>query len=241
MADEDLGESMSVLLQLERLHVDTTKGAKPLQVFHGRPTRLTEPPDLAIELSATAVGNFRACCPDSPFAAPYIATALAGTISAQVLLAWRVAGPSEEVRQTDRWNAEALRAVRELASDLRSLLTSLEVAPPPPRRGQGHSTQLPVGGEYAAESGALDHLAPNLTRAPWSAPRDPADVSEAGRPLAVGSTVCPRLRLRVRSEHPKVYPEAGLLNCAQTEQIRGAEKRIVPNAAGLRDGRRENG
>jgi hypothetical protein len=56
-ADEDLGESMSVLLQLERLHVDTTQGAKPLQVFHGRPTRLTEPPDLAIELSATAVGQ----------------------------------------------------------------------------------------------------------------------------------------------------------------------------------------
>lgn len=29
---------------------------------------------------------------------------------------------------TDRWDAEALRAVRELASDLSSLLTSLEVA-----------------------------------------------------------------------------------------------------------------
>ena len=65
-------------------------------------------------------------------------TALAGTICAQALLAWRVAGPSEEVRQTDRWDAEALRAVRELASDLSSLLTSLEVA----RRRQGEDKAI---------------------------------------------------------------------------------------------------
>jgi hypothetical protein len=62
-----------------------------------------------------------------------------GTISAQALLAWRVAGPVEEVPQTDRWNAEALRAVRELASDLSSLLTSLEVTRH--RRGEDKAIQ----------------------------------------------------------------------------------------------------
>jgi hypothetical protein len=43
------------------------------------------------------------------------------------------------VPQTDRWNAEALRAVRELASDLSSLLTSLEVTRH--RRGEDKAIQ----------------------------------------------------------------------------------------------------
>jgi hypothetical protein len=76
-ADEDLAQSISELLRLERLQVGTTQGAKPLQTFHGRLGCL----DQRIRPSnflRRRWGNFRACCPASPFAAAYIATTLAG-------------------------------------------------------------------------------------------------------------------------------------------------------------------